>query len=129
MKPNQAVASLAALAQETRLAIFRALVQSGPEGLAAGRIAESVGAPASTLSFHLKELAAAGLVRSRQDGRFIFYTADYAVMSELISFLTEKCCLGMPAQQAARIGQAVATCCAPSAAAAPAKPTRQRSAA
>ena len=96
MKSTQAVGILAALAQETRLSIFRALVQAGPEGLAAGRIAEVIGAPASTLSFHLKELAAAGLVRARQDGRFIFYTADYAAMSGLIGFLTEKCCQGMP---------------------------------
>ena len=114
MKPTDAVRSLAALAQETRLAIFRALVQAGPQGLPAGRIAESVGAPASTLSFHLKELAGAGLVRARQDGRFIFYMAEYPAMSALVAFLTEKCCQGMPAPQVARIGQAVASCCAPS---------------
>ena len=113
MKPNQAVELLAALAQETRLSIFRALVQAGPEGLAAGRIAEAVATPASTLSFHLKELSSAGLVRSRQDGRFIYYTAEYPAMSELVSFLTEKCCQGMPAPQVARIGQAVAACCTP----------------
>ena len=111
MKTTNAVPLLAALAQETRLSIFRALVQAGPEGLAAGRIAEAVGAPASTLSFHLKELAASGLLRSRQEGRFIYYSADYAVMSELMAFLTEKCCQGMPAPQVARIGQAVASCC------------------
>lgn len=127
MKSKQAVASLAALAQETRLSIFRALVQAGPGGLAAGRIAEAVGAPASTLSFHLKELAGAGLVRARQDGRFIHYSADYAAMSELVSFLTEKCCQGMPAQQAERIGLAVATCCAPGTAAAQGKSNKQRS--
>ena len=92
MKTNQAVSVLAALAQETRLSIFRALVQAGSPGLAAGRIAEEVGAPASTLSFHLKELAAAGLVRSRQEGRFIYYTANYAAMNDLLGFLTEKCC-------------------------------------
>lgn len=115
MKTTDAVKALAALAQETRLGIFRALVQAGSEGLPAGRIAEAVGAAASTLSFHLKELAGAGLVRARQDGRFIFYTADYAAMSELVSFLTEKCCQGMPAPQMARIGQAVASCCAPAA--------------
>lgn len=109
--------ALAALAQETRLAIFRALVQAGPEGLPAGRIAEAVGAPASTLSFHLKELFAAGLVKSRPEGRFVFYTADYGAMSELVSFLTEKCCQGMPAPQVARIGQAVASCCTPNASA------------
>jgi ArsR family transcriptional regulator, arsenate/arsenite/antimonite-responsive transcriptional repressor len=113
VKSQTAVAALAALAQETRLAVFRALVQAGSEGLPAGRIAAAVGAPASTLSFHLKELAAAGLVRSRQDGRFIFYTANYAAMSELVAFLTEKCCQGMPAPQVARIGQAVASCCTP----------------
>jgi DNA-binding transcriptional ArsR family regulator len=111
MKTNDAVPLLAALAQETRLSIFRALVQAGPEGLAAGRIAEALGAPASTLSFHLKELAAAGLVRSRQEGRFIYYSAAYDAMSDLVSFLTEKCCQGMPARQVARIGQAVASCC------------------
>ena len=94
MKTNQAVPVLAALAQETRLSIFRALVQAGSPGLAAGRIAEAVGAPASTLSFHLKELATAGLVRSRQEGRFIYYTANYAAMNELLGFLTEKCCQG-----------------------------------
>ena len=113
MKTTQAVASLAALAQETRLAIFRALVQAGSEGLAAGRIAEAVRAAPSTLSFHLKELSAAGLVRSRQEGRFIYYSADFAAMSALVAFLTEKCCQGMPASQAERIGQAAAACCAP----------------
>lgn len=111
MKLTNAVRVLEALAQETRLSIFRALVQAGPEGLPAGAIGEAVGTPASTLSFHLKGLAAAGLVKPRQDGRFIYYTANYSEMSELIAFLTEKCCQGMPAPQAARIGQAVAACC------------------
>ena len=113
MKLTNAVRVLGALAQETRLSIFRALVQAGPDGVAAGAIAETLGAPASTLSFHLKGLAAAGLVKARQEGRFIFYAANYAEMSELIAFLTEKCCQGMPAPQVARIGQAVAACCAP----------------
>lgn len=94
VKTNQAVEILSALAQETRLAIYRALVQAGPEGLAAGRIAEAVGAPASTLSFHLKEMAAAGLLHSRQEGRFVIYTANYAAMTDLVTFLTEKCCQG-----------------------------------
>jgi ArsR family transcriptional regulator, arsenate/arsenite/antimonite-responsive transcriptional repressor len=113
VKTSTAVRQLGALAQETRISIFRALVQAGAQGLPAGTIAEMVGAPASTMSFHLKELAASGLVRSRQEGRFIYYTADYPTMSELISFLTEKCCQGMPAPQVARIGEAVAACCTP----------------
>ena len=92
MKTNQAVENLAALEQDTRLSIFRALVQAGSPGLAAGRIAELVGAPASTLSFHLKELSAAGLVKSRPEGRFIYYSANYPAMNELLGFLTEKCC-------------------------------------
>jgi ArsR family transcriptional regulator, arsenate/arsenite/antimonite-responsive transcriptional repressor len=113
MKSTEAVPALAALAQETRLAIYRALVQAGAEGLTAGRIAEAVDTPASTLSFHMKELAAAGLVRARQEGRFVRYTAEYEVMSRLVAFLTEKCCQGMPAPQVARIGRAVESCCAP----------------
>jgi len=100
MKTSQAVVSLAALAQETRLSIYRALVQAGGNGLAAGKIAESVGTPASTLSFHLKELANAGLIRARQDGRFVIYTADYGSMNELLGFLTEKCCSGSACQSA-----------------------------
>lgn len=94
MKATEAVRLLAALAQETRLQIFRALVQAGAPGMPAGRIAEAVGSPASTLSFHLKELTAAGLVRSRQEGRFVIYNAEYAAMSQLVDFLTEKCCQG-----------------------------------
>jgi ArsR family transcriptional regulator, arsenate/arsenite/antimonite-responsive transcriptional repressor len=98
MKAPEAVRALAALAQETRLAIYRALVQAGPGGLPAGRVAELVGTPASTLSFHLKELAAAGLIRARQEGRFVIYTAQYSAMNELVGFLTEKCCQ-LPAVQ------------------------------
>lgn len=113
METKTAIPALAALAQETRLGIFRALVRAGPEGLSAGAIAEAVATPASTLSFHLKELGNAGLVASRQEGRFIFYSANYPAMSELIAYLTENCCLGMPARNVARIGQAVASCCAP----------------
>jgi ArsR family transcriptional regulator, arsenate/arsenite/antimonite-responsive transcriptional repressor len=113
MKLTNAVSCLEALAQETRLSIYRALVQAGPDGLAAGAIAQEVQTPASTLSFHLKALAAAGLIRARQDGRFIYYATDYTAMSELVAFLTENCCRGMPGAQMARIGRAVASCCEP----------------
>lgn len=113
MKITNAVGCLEALAQETRLSVYRALVQAGPEGLAAGAIAQAVETPASTLSFHLKGLAAAGLIRARQDGRFIYYATDYTAMSELLAFLTENCCKGMPGAQMARIGRAVASCCTP----------------
>ena len=113
MESTNVIGALAALAQETRLEIFRALVRAGPEGLAAGAIAEAVGTPASTLSFHLKELANAGLANPRQEGRFVYYSADYSTMSELVAYLTENCCHGMPPRNAARIGQAVASCCVP----------------
>jgi len=92
MNPTDTVKALAALAQETRLSIYRLLVEAGPTGLAAGKIAEEVGTPASTLSFHLKELANAGLARSRQDGRYVIYSANYAHMNALIAYLTENCC-------------------------------------
>src|SRR4249919_128150 len=96
MKNAQAVTALAALAQETRLSIYRLLVQAGPQGVPAGRIGETLQVPAATLSFHLKELSHAGMVAARQDGRFIYYSADYEQMAALMSFLTENCCQGMP---------------------------------
>ncbi len=99
METKDALAALAALSQETRLAIFRALVRAGPDGLPAGAIAQAVGAPASTLSFHLKELANAGLVKARQESRFIYYSAEYPAMSELVAFLTESCCRGATKKQ------------------------------
>jgi len=92
MKPNEVVVALAALAQTTRLAVFRMLVQQGPSGLAAGEIAEKLAIAPATLSFHLKELSHAGLVTTRQDGRFIFYAADFSAMNDLLGFLTENCC-------------------------------------
>ena len=92
METNHAVRALSALAQETRLAIFRLLVEAGPTGLAAGEIAAAVGVAPTNLSFHLKELAHAGLVRSKQEGRFVFYSAHYAHMNQLIGYLTEHCC-------------------------------------
>jgi ArsR family transcriptional regulator, arsenate/arsenite/antimonite-responsive transcriptional repressor len=92
MKTTTAVRALAALAQETRLQAFRILVQQGRSGLAAGEIAQQLGISPATLSFHLKELAHARLVSSRQDGRFIFYTANFSTMNQLLGFLTENCC-------------------------------------
>ncbi|MFA7268294.1 MAG: metalloregulator ArsR/SmtB family transcription factor [Sterolibacterium sp.] len=94
MEINTAVRSLVALAQETRLAVFRLLVEAGPEGRNAGAIAEAMGVPAATLSFHLKELSHAGLVVSRQEGRFIFYSANFEAMDDLIAYLTDNCCQG-----------------------------------
>lgn len=94
MKIRIAVQSLAALAQETRLAIFRVLVEAGPDGMNAGAIAEAVGVPAATLSFHVAHLARAGLVTSRQESRFIFYAANFSAMDNLISYLTDNCCQG-----------------------------------
>jgi ArsR family transcriptional regulator, arsenate/arsenite/antimonite-responsive transcriptional repressor len=94
METTQAVQALSALAQESRLAIFRLLVQAGPNGLAAGAIGEKLELPPATLSFHLAGLTRAGLARSRQDGRFMIYSADYAAMNALVGFLTENCCQG-----------------------------------
>ncbi|MCX7628090.1 MAG: metalloregulator ArsR/SmtB family transcription factor [Methylophilaceae bacterium] len=96
METKSAVRILSALAQETRLSLFRLLVQAGPAGLAAGELAERLAIPASTLSFHLKELAHADLVNARQEGRFVIYAAQFATMNALLSFLTENCCGGNP---------------------------------
>lgn len=94
MESGPAVASLAALAHEGRLMVFRMLVQAGPEGLAAGEIARRLGVPPNTLSANLNVLSHAGLVRSRRDGRSIIYTAGYDQMSALLVYLMEDCCQG-----------------------------------
>lgn len=94
MQTSQAIAALSALAQETRLAIFRLLVQRGPDGLAAGAIAEALGVPASSLSFHLAQLSHAGLVVQRRASRQLIYSADYDGMNALMAYLTENCCRG-----------------------------------
>ena len=94
MKTTQAVSALSALAQESRLAIFRLLVWAGPEGLVAGQIGETLALPPATLSFHLKTLSQAGLVEGRQEGRFVRYMADFAAMHSLIDYLSENCCGG-----------------------------------
>jgi DNA-binding transcriptional ArsR family regulator len=94
MKTPHAIDALAALAQRSRLAIYRLLVEAGPEGLAAGGIADELELPPATLSFHLAHLARAGLVRSRQEGRFVIYSADFDNMNALVAYLTENCCSG-----------------------------------
>ena len=91
---SQVVDALAALAHETRLKVFRLLVQAGTEGMAAGAIGETLALPPATLSFHLAHLARAGLARSRQEGRFVIYSADFQAMNTLVGFLTENCCSG-----------------------------------
>ena len=92
MEARHVVAALAALAQESRLAIYRLLVEAGPTGLSVGEIGATVAIAPATLSFHLKELSHAGLLASRQEGRFIFYSANYDAMNGLLGFLTENCC-------------------------------------
>jgi ArsR family transcriptional regulator, arsenate/arsenite/antimonite-responsive transcriptional repressor len=95
MEATQAVAALAALAQDTRLGIFRLLVQAGAEGLPAGHIGETLGGvPSATLSFHLNQLRQAGLIRFRREGRSLIYAAEYGAMTALLGYLTENCCGG-----------------------------------
>jgi DNA-binding transcriptional ArsR family regulator len=92
MEKTEALAALAALSQETRLDIYRLLVQAGQDGMAAGRIGEELGLPSPTLAFHLKELKHAGLVTFTREGRSLIYSAIYPTMNALLAFLTENCC-------------------------------------
>lgn len=101
METKQAIQALSALAQDSRLAIFRLLVQQGPAGLAAGVIGEKLDLPPATLSFHLAGLARAGLAHSRQEGRFVYYSANFENMNLLVAFLTENCCGGAKCAPAA----------------------------
>lgn len=94
MKANQVISALEALAQENRLAIFRALVQAGPQGLNPTYLSEKLDLPAPTLSFHLAQLRHAGLVTVTRDGRSLIYVAAYDAMRKVIDFLTENCCAG-----------------------------------
>lgn len=94
MDTTQAVTALSALAQASRLAIFRRLVVAGKTGMAAGKIGQELNVPPATLSFHLKELARAGLIESTQEGKFVYYRANFAQMNALIGFLGEHCCEG-----------------------------------
>ncbi|NDE33436.1 MAG: ArsR family transcriptional regulator [Gammaproteobacteria bacterium] len=94
METNEILVALTAIAQSSRLAVFRFLVQAGEEGRPAGKIAEALDIPPSSLSFHLKELYSAGLILQRQDGRSLIYSANYPRMNAVISYLTENCCNG-----------------------------------
>jgi DNA-binding transcriptional ArsR family regulator len=108
MDSSTTIRALAALAQDTRLALFRLLVEQGPTGLTPGHIADVLDVPPATLSFHLKELANAGLIRARQESRFIHYSADFAAMNGLVAYLTENCCRASDA-----CDSACAPACAP----------------
>ncbi len=116
MKKSTVIGALAALAQETRLDIFRLLVEAGPEGLPAGEIGRRLAQPSPTLSFHLNQLRFAGLIASRRQSRSIIYRANYPAMTGLIDFLTRNCCGGRT------------ELCAPAECAQPAEPSRQRAA-
>ena len=122
MEIKAAATALAALAQETRLAIYRLLVEAGPDGVSAGRIGETLKVPGATLSFHLKELSRANLVSSRQERQFIYYAADFERMAALMTFLTQNCCQGMPQKCLTVVETALEKCCA----SAESKPKRKR---
>lgn len=111
MNRGQALSAFAALSQDTRLSIVRLLVKAGPDGVTAGDIADEVGVSASNLSFHLKELQHARLVGARREARSIIYSADYAVMRDLIGFLMKDCCGGRPEICGPVLNDA--TCCPP----------------
>ena len=105
MNTQTAVRALAALAHDSRLEVFRLLVQAGPDGIAAGDIAERLGVPASTLSFDMKILAHGGLLESRHQSRFIYYSANFDAMNELVGYLGENCCGGRSCVPAAVPGR------------------------
>ncbi|RVU13107.1 ArsR/SmtB family transcription factor [Methylobacterium oryzihabitans] len=112
MNERQALSAFAALGQEHRLRVVRVLVTAGPAGLAAGVLAETVGVAGNTLSFHLKELAHAGLIASRREGRSVVYSAAYAGLSDLVRFLMRDCCQGHPEVCAPAVAALAACDCA-----------------
>jgi len=124
MEKQVAISALAALAQETRLDVFRLLVRAGPQGVPAGDLGDALGIPSATLSFHLKELKSAGLVRVERRGRSRIYRPDFAVANELVGFLTANCCqgLGDPRGDLRDAAARPASACAPGAASARSKP-------
>ena len=107
MEKSQALTALAALAQESRLDVFRLLVRAGPEGRAANEIAASLGLAPATLSFHLKELTRAGLITPRPESRFIYYSANYDRMNGLLGYLTENCCQIVECEPGARASKCI----------------------
>ncbi len=111
MDMSSAIEGFAALAQDTRLAAFRLLVEAGPDGLAAGEIARALAVPHNTLSSHLAQLSRAGLVTARRDGRQVIFCADFAGMRGLIAFLVEDCCRGRPEACAPLLDAALPLCC------------------
>jgi DNA-binding transcriptional ArsR family regulator len=106
VEKSDALAALAALGQESRLDVFRLLVQAGADGMPAGQIGERLGLPAATLSFHLNHLKQSGLVKCRRESRSLIYTAEYTAMNGLLAYLTENCCQG----DAAACGVGVGVC-------------------
>jgi DNA-binding transcriptional ArsR family regulator len=124
MEKQLAISALAALAQETRLDVFRLLVQAGPLGVPAGELGDALGIPSATLSFHLKELKSAGLVRVERQGRSRIYRPDFAAANELVGFLTANCCQGLGASRGdIRDGAAAcAPACPPDAGRPPSEP-------
>jgi ArsR family transcriptional regulator len=108
MEMANAVRALSGLAQNSRLAIFRLLVQAGSDGIAAGAIGEKLDLPPATLSFHLAGLSRAGLAKSRQEGRFVIYSADFENMNKLVGYLTENCCGGQSCAPAASLQPSIA---------------------
>jgi len=101
MEKSDAVAALAALAQDNRLDVFRLLVQAGPSGMAAGEVAEALGIAPNTLTFHFDRLREAGLIGVRREGRSLIYAAQYETMNGLLSFLKQNCCTDVPRRKAA----------------------------
>jgi DNA-binding transcriptional ArsR family regulator len=109
MRTPEVIGALAALAHEHRLAVFRLLVETGPEGLPAGEIGQRVGLVPSSLTFHLQHLARAGLLTQRREGRQLFYATDFGVMNALVAYLTENCCGGAGCAPACTDGKTRAT--------------------
>ena len=126
MELKVAVTALAALAQETRLSVYRLLVEAGPDGVSAGSIGQTLKVPGATLSFHLKELARANLVTSRQEKQFIYYAADFERMAVLMTFLTQNCCQGMPKECLTVVETALGRCCPPEPVSKKPRPIRRR---